>query len=229
MSPTIAFVAHSAETDGLAREMAPAGFDLRIVKAGSADYGRALGEAEYLVGYADALVAEPLYRAGPRLRLIQLLSAGYDRADIAAARKARVPVANNGGANSVAVSEHAVMLMLAVSRRLIWQHGNVSSGRWRGNEARSIHELRGRTLGIVGFSTDPDARGEETELPKVEKSAPLTLLGVHSEGKETQPPGRYSEAGLVKELESRGIGRPSTYARIIRTLETRGYVDKQWK
>lgn len=153
MNPTIAFVAHSAETDGLAQEMAPAAFDLRIVKAGGADYGAALGQAEYLVGYADMLVAEPLYRAGPRLKLIQLLSAGYDRADIAAARKAGVPVANNGGANSVAVSEHAVMLMLAVSRRLIWQHGNVSSGRWRGNEARSIHELRARTLGIVGLGT----------------------------------------------------------------------------
>jgi phosphoglycerate dehydrogenase-like enzyme len=153
MPSTIAFVAHSAETDTLAKEMVPAGFDLRIVKAGSAEYGAALAQADFLVGYADMLVAEPLYRAGPKLKLIQLLSAGYDRADIKAAQKAGVPVANNGGANSVAVSEHAVLLMLAVSRRLIWQHGNVSTGRWRGNDARSIHELRNRTLGIVGLGT----------------------------------------------------------------------------
>jgi DNA topoisomerase-1 len=77
------------------------------------------------------------------------------------------------------------------------------------------------------LAADPDARGEDVELPKVEKNDQLTLVEARSEGKETQPPGRYSEAGLVKELEKRGIGRPSTYASIIRTLETRGYVDKQ--
>ena len=77
------------------------------------------------------------------------------------------------------------------------------------------------------LKADPDARGEDVELPKVASNDTLTLVDMHSEGKETQPPGRYSEAGLVKELEKRGIGRPSTYASIIRTLETRGYVEKQ--
>ncbi len=74
---------------------------------------------------------------------------------------------------------------------------------------------------------DPDARGEDVELPKVQKGDALTLKEAHILGKETQPPPRYSEAGLVKELEKRGIGRPSTYAAIISTLETRGYVEKQ--
>ncbi len=77
------------------------------------------------------------------------------------------------------------------------------------------------------LAADPDARGEDVQLPKVERGEPLLLVEAHTEGKETQPPGRYSEAGLVKELEKRGIGRPSTYASIIRTLETRGYVEKQ--
>jgi DNA topoisomerase-1 len=77
------------------------------------------------------------------------------------------------------------------------------------------------------LAADPGARGEDVELPKVIQGDPLELVAANTEGKETQPPGRYSEAGLVKELESRGIGRPSTYASIIRTLETRGYVDKQ--
>ena len=57
---------------------------------------------------------------------------------------------------------------------------------------------------------DGDAASEDTELPKVEKGLPLALLDLTSEGKETEPPHRYSEAGLVKELEKRGIGRPST-------------------
>jgi DNA topoisomerase-1 len=77
------------------------------------------------------------------------------------------------------------------------------------------------------LAADPDARGEENELPKVVANDPLDLLEAHSEGKETQPPARYSEAGLIKELEKRGIGRPSTYASILRTIETRGYVEKQ--
>ncbi|MDO8552626.1 MAG: type I DNA topoisomerase [bacterium] len=77
------------------------------------------------------------------------------------------------------------------------------------------------------LAADPDARGEDVELPKVAKDDALALIDARSEGKETQPPGRYSEAGLVKELEKRGIGRPSTYASIIKTLEDRGYVEKQ--
>src|SRR3989344_2303570 len=77
------------------------------------------------------------------------------------------------------------------------------------------------------LAADPEARGEDVELPKVCQGDTLTLVEAHSEGKETQPPGRYSEAGLVKELEKRGIGRPSTYASIIKTLEDRGYVEKQ--
>ncbi|HWP61400.1 MAG TPA: type I DNA topoisomerase [Candidatus Paceibacterota bacterium] len=77
------------------------------------------------------------------------------------------------------------------------------------------------------LAADPGARGEDVELPKVAAKDPLTLIEAHSEGKETQPPSRYTEAGLVKELEKRGIGRPSTYASILRTIETRGYVEKQ--
>jgi len=93
------------------------------------------------------------YRAAPRLKLVQLFSAGYDRLDIEAARQARVPICNNGGSNSVAVAEHALLLMLAVSRRLVWQHENVVGGRWRGNDFSSImlYELEDKILGIVGL------------------------------------------------------------------------------
>jgi len=76
---------------------------------------------------------------------------------------------------------------------------------------------------------DPEARGEDVELPKLSKGSELNLKELKSEEKATQPPGRYSEAGLIKELEKRGIGRPSTYASIIRTIEERGYVEKENK
>lgn len=74
---------------------------------------------------------------------------------------------------------------------------------------------------------DTGARGEDVELPQVKEGEILNLIELKSEEKQTQPPNRYSEAGLVKELEERGIGRPSTYASIIKTLEDRGYVTKE--
>ncbi|MBX4211165.1 type I DNA topoisomerase [Candidatus Parcubacteria bacterium] len=76
---------------------------------------------------------------------------------------------------------------------------------------------------------DQAAKKEDVQLPKVSINEPLTLKDIHTEEKETEPPTRYSEAGLVKELEKRGIGRPSTYAAIIKTIVDRGYVTKENK
>ncbi len=74
---------------------------------------------------------------------------------------------------------------------------------------------------------DPAARGEDVELPKVTSGDELDVKSVSAEEKQTTPPQRYSEAGLIKELEKRGIGRPSTYASIMKTLADRGYVTKE--
>ena len=79
------------------------------------------------------------------------------------------------------------------------------------------------------LKVDSDARGDDVELPKCNIGEKLDLLNLVNEEKFTEPLGRYSEAGLVKELESRGIGRPSTYASIMRTIEERGYVRKEGK
>ncbi len=73
---------------------------------------------------------------------------------------------------------------------------------------------------------DPRARGEDVEVPEVKEGDPLALISLDTESKETQPPGRYTEAGLIKELEKRGIGRPSTYASIMKTIIDREYVVK---
>ena len=74
---------------------------------------------------------------------------------------------------------------------------------------------------------DPAARGEDVELPAVTVGEVLSVQSVDAQEKQTTPPPRYTEAGLIKELEKRGIGRPSTYASIMRTLEERGYVTKE--
>lgn len=73
---------------------------------------------------------------------------------------------------------------------------------------------------------DPAARGEDVEVPKLTEGDALDAKAIHIEAKQTQPPNRYTEAGLIKELEKRGIGRPSTYASIMKTLQDRGYVEK---
>jgi DNA topoisomerase-1 len=76
------------------------------------------------------------------------------------------------------------------------------------------------------LACDTKARGEDVELPKLAVGEAVTLLGLAAEEKQTEPPNRYTEAGLVKELEKRGIGRPSTYASIMKTIQDRGYVEK---
>ncbi len=73
---------------------------------------------------------------------------------------------------------------------------------------------------------DTRSGSEDVELPEVALGDEVKLIEIIDTAKQTEPPNRYSEAGLVKELETRGIGRPSTYAAIISTLETRGYVEK---
>jgi phosphoglycerate dehydrogenase-like enzyme len=153
MSPRIVFVTNFPDAADVARDMAPTGFELTIVPAKSSEYREAMADAEYLVGFVAGLVEDELFNTGPKLRLIQLLSAGYDESDLEAARAANVPVCNNGGANSVAVSEHAVLLMLAVSRQLVRQHLSVAAGNWRGNQTPRVHEVRNKTLGIVGLGT----------------------------------------------------------------------------
>ena len=83
-----------------------------------------------------------------------------------------------------------------------------------------------RVINPGWLACDTEARGEDKELPKVSQGDSLDLLDVTSTEKQTEPPNRYTEAGLIKELEKRGIGRPSTYASTIRTIVTREYVEK---
>ncbi|MGK2848667.1 MAG: type I DNA topoisomerase [Minisyncoccota bacterium] len=90
--------------------------------------------------------------------------------------------------------------------------------------------LNGSRLLFDGWlALDTQARGDDVEVPHLTASDPLTITAITSEEKQTEPPKRYTEAGLVKELEKRGIGRPSTYASIIKTIQDRGYVRKEGK
>ncbi|MCI5108773.1 MAG: type I DNA topoisomerase [Candidatus Pacebacteria bacterium] len=96
------------------------------------------------------------------------------------------------------------------------------------NKEMPLFNVNGSRIVFPGWlKADPEARGEDVEVPKIKEGDTLKLKEIKEEEKQTQPPNRYSEAGLVKELEKRDIGRPSTYASIIKTLEDRGYVTKE--
>jgi len=79
---------------------------------------------------------------------------------------------------------------------------------------------------VTGESEKKTEDGDAIDfLPALEENEPLSCIELLSERKETKPPSRYSEASLVKELEGNGVGRPSTYAQILSTLQQRKYVD----
>jgi DNA topoisomerase I len=94
----------------------------------------------------------------------------------------------------------------------------------------------GKTITDLGFlaayvesSDDAEAEAEDAErrLPPLEKDQRLAAERLEAAGHETKPPARYTEASLVKALEELGIGRPSTYASIMQTIQDRGYVFKR--
>ncbi len=153
MAPKILVMESPLNAIEVARELAPPGFEIVSAASGTPAFKAALPDIEYIIGFGEPSMDDAFYRAAPKLKLLQLVSAGYDRCDIEAARRAGVPICNNGGANAVAVAEHALMLMLAVSRRLVWQHTSTAQGRWRGNNIADVklYELNGRTLGIIGL------------------------------------------------------------------------------
>jgi DNA topoisomerase-1 len=95
----------------------------------------------------------------------------------------------------------------------------------------------GRTITFYGFlkayvesvveHTDDDADDQQTKLPALALGGVVTPAELGAAGHETKPPARFTEASLIKELEDREIGRPSTYASIVNTIQNRGYVYKK--
>ncbi len=86
--------------------------------------------------------------------------------------------------------------------------------------------ISGSILVFKGFQAIWENSSEDAILPDVKAGDALTKLGIDHEQKYTEPPPRYNEASLVKTLEEKGIGRPSTYASIINTIQDRDYVKK---
>ncbi|MDG0866057.1 lactate dehydrogenase [SAR202 cluster bacterium JH702] len=157
--PTIAFLAnlftaeHKRRWD-LLNEHAPEGVNVVVADPTSSpgELIEALKDADAAVPWLATVpleVAEHL----PKLKLVQLLTAGYDSVDVVGLSKLGIAVANNGGSNAISVSEHAMTLMLSVYRRMMESWDNTRDGKWRdGVDQLPVRtEINGKTVGIIGF------------------------------------------------------------------------------
>lgn len=134
-----------------ARAKAPAGYNLMVC-----DRHTAADERKQMVKSADYLVAYSVpfedFEEIETLRLVQLLSAGFDSIDVPRFKTLGIPVANNGSVNSSTVAEHAVLLMLSVLKRLPVHHQSLQQGDWLGHRlALQLRDIRSKRVGIVGF------------------------------------------------------------------------------
>ncbi|MDB5914058.1 MAG: hypothetical protein JWP22_2733 [Ramlibacter sp.] len=131
----------------------PPGFETVVVdgKAPEEVQVEAVRDADFLMIYR-AKPKAPVFRAARRARLVQLLSAGYDMLDLPLLRELNLPLANNAGANSYAVADHAVLAMLALYRRLFGGDASVRQGRWQAEiDGTNTYEMANKLVGIVGL------------------------------------------------------------------------------
>jgi phosphoglycerate dehydrogenase-like enzyme len=148
----------------LAHELVPAGCTLDILAASHPSYPEAVATADVLIGLPRHKFDDAFFTKAPRLKLVQLMRAGHELIDLAAAARAKVTVATVGDTTSSIVAEHTLMLMLALTRRLRRQHEAVVTGGWLdtkpwqlpSGDVDSVPELRfdglgGRTLGLLGL------------------------------------------------------------------------------
>jgi DNA topoisomerase I len=115
--------------------------------------------------------------------------------------------------------------------------GTAATSRTSPDGANVVFSASGRTITFPGFlsayveSLDDLAGGEaddaESRLPRLTEGQHVRANELSADGHATNPPARYTEASLIKALEDLGIGRPSTYSSIIKTIQDRGYVHKK--
>ena len=156
------------------------------------------GELMELVSDADFMIIWPAHisddilRAAKQCKLVQCLSAGYDKVNLKLATELGIGVANNGGANSVAVAEHTIMLILGSLRKMVVKANLVSRGGWRASRDRrpDVFEFEGKTLGLIGIGNIAKrvakrARGFDVDIQYFDRFAQISAeeekeLGVKS-------------------------------------------------
>ena len=108
-------------------------------------------DADFLILFPSSL-EEAVMRSAPGLKLVQLVSAGFDRMPLALMKELEIPLANNGGTNSIDVAEHTFALILSVYRRLTEMDRNVRNDGWNAiDSGMTTFTVHGKTVGIIGL------------------------------------------------------------------------------
>ena len=131
----------------------PAGFTTIVVDGKSPEEQQveAVKDADFIMNFR-ATLTERILRSAKKARLVQVLSAGYDRLDLKLLRELKIPVANNGGANSWAVADHAVLAMLSLYRRMAQADQAVKAGKWNAAiDGLNTFEMANKVVGVLGF------------------------------------------------------------------------------
>lgn len=102
---------------------------------------------------------------------------------------------------------------------------SIKAGKYTFNVSGSTIRFQGYMRCYLSEESEGESDKKKQELPELKEGAALKLLKLDPKQHFTQPPPRFSEASLVKELEENGIGRPSTYATILSTIQEKGYVE----
>lgn len=153
-SVKVVFLTSTRERGEVTKRLAPPDFEVVLVDNNLSD-----AEKIPLCKEADAIITVPaevsveVLRHCPKVKLIQTLSAGYDRLDLKAIGEMGIPIANNGGANAIAVAEQTIALMISVNKGMMRQWQNAAKERrWRqGLTGLHLVEVTGKTVGIVGL------------------------------------------------------------------------------
>ncbi len=142
--------------EDVAMASVPGGFSMTRVLSQASDEEKIelLKDAEYLIGFGP-LLSEDVLKAAPKLKFIQLASAGYDSLNLGLLRKFGIPLATATGANAPVVAEHTILLILSVLRKLPLATAHVAKGGWNmeipATDPMTYHDLVDKTVGIIGF------------------------------------------------------------------------------
>jgi D-3-phosphoglycerate dehydrogenase len=134
------------------QRLLPAGYTIAFAETNErVEHVQMVAVADFIIA-AGTFVDAGLIQSAPQLKMIQKWGIGVDKIDLEAAKRAGITVAITSGASSAPVSEHAIMLMLAVLRHLTLAQRSLGEGKWIPAALRTVsYQIAGKTIGLLGF------------------------------------------------------------------------------